>query len=119
MSSSPAGFHCPRGGTGDVEIGIVDAPRPGRGRRTTRPVAPGELGTLAERRGEWIVVECAGCTRHGELRAKTLAAVHGWDVGLPDLLGRIADAGGCPIRSGPLANSLNGHTRCGIGYVSE
>ena len=68
-------------------------------------VASGSI-SLAAFPGEFVEIACNKCERKGRYRKKSLAAIHGGTVALPDLRRRIA--ADCPRMKNALGNDLCG-----------
>ena len=58
---------------------------------------------------EVLAVACSKCSRSGQYRKTSLVAIHGADLGLPDLRERLA--ADCP----KMRNAL-GNDQCGVHY---
>jgi hypothetical protein len=64
---------------------------------------------LANYPGDVVELACSKCDRNGRYRKASLVAIHGAEIGLPDLRARIA--ADCPKMRNPLGNDL-----CGVHY---
>lgn len=90
-------------GSAAVVRGMASEQRP----HYARAMPSGAL-SLGDFPGDVIRVACSKCDRAGRYRKRSLIAIHGDAVSLPDLLGRIAV--GCPKRQ------AFGNDLCGAFY---
>ena len=73
------------------------------------PRMPSGAVPLSSYPGDLVVLACAKCDRHGRYRKESLVAIHGGDLGLPELRSMIA--ADCPRMRNPLGNDP-----CGVHY---